>query len=71
MFCYAFPLLELLNSSSAKPIPPSLPVAVTLSLFFTNPTKVCNLGVLAGVQQDILRFEVSVDHHVSVAVVYS
>lgn len=35
-----------------------------------DPTKVGNLGILAGVQEDILGLEVSVDDHVSVAVVH-
>lgn len=34
-------------------------------------TKVGYLGILVGIQQDILRLQVSVDYHVSVAVVYS
>ena len=33
-------------------------------------TEVCDLGVHLGVQEDVLRLEVSVHHHVSVAVVH-
>lgn len=38
---------------------------------FPNLTKVGYLCVLVGVQKDILRLQVSVNHHVSVAVVHS
>lgn len=34
-----------------------------------EPTKVSNLGVHAAVKQDVLRFQVAVDDHVSVAVI--
>lgn len=62
-------ILPVINSSAKPERPPSLHLNVTLS--FGDPTEVCYLGVLASIQQDILRLEVSVDHHVPVAVVYS
>lgn len=40
-------------------------------VFLWDLTKVGNLGVFVGVEQDVLGFEVSVDHHVPVTVVHS
>lgn len=44
---------------------------ISLETILLVLTKVGYLGILVGIQQDILRLEVSVDYHVSVAVVYS
>lgn len=33
-------------------------------------TKVCNLGIHVRIQQDVLRLQVSVHHHVSVTVIH-
>lgn len=63
MFCHAFSFSNVPEKQFHCQADPSVCSG--------DPTEVGYLGVLAGIQEDVLGFEVSVDHHVPVAVVYS